>query len=356
MSIDEVAPVSAVSPPGHYPFGVEGRVAQWDGHAWTGDSAGDAAVGSTPKWHHTFFPFLVHQWFWWMVVGSILALVPGYVAAVTGHIWIGVFTLPGFAIFMIGSVLLVDRHMHFTQLSQRRLIIIWGIISGIFAAAVGTGIESYLEPKFGIPLAIDLWCAGPVEETLKLAIPFVLLVFGSAKFKDPRAGLLLVLISGAVFGTLEAWLYMFAAGGYTPLLMSGARPTTELLHPFLTGLAAALIWLAAWRAGRAFTLAGLVGWVVAMAGHSFHDGIFSAREHGTTDHISAVPSLAQAILLTVVTIGISLIWIVIIFLVMRHAARELTPPNAISINSPHWRPQLKQWGRTKAAKQQARTA
>lgn len=124
--------------------------------------------------------------------------------------------------------------------------------------------------------------------------------------------------------------------------MGIVRTPAEMGHPLWTGIAAALIWLAAFRAGRLRTLAGLVGWCVAMALHSFHDGVFTlapGKDRGPVvmDEQLLVADAFWSSL-------ISLAFLVLGYLILRHLARELVPPGAVRTNRPHWRPQIKQWG------------
>ena len=113
-------------------------------------------------------------------------------------------------------------------------------------------------------------------------------------------------------------------------------------HPLWTGIAAALIWLAAYRAGRLLTLAGLVGWCMAMALHSLHDGLFTLVPRKDDGPVAMDGQIlaANATLTSIV----SLVFVALGYLILRHLARELVPPGAVRTNRPHWRPQIKQWG------------
>ena len=209
-------------------------------------------------------------------------------------------------------------------------------------------LEGSLEPKVFRYMLEILALAGPVEETSKLLVPVLLLAFGGALFRDPRAGLLLVLVTGAVFGIAEGSGYIAKMDANMALVQAIGRPLGELLHVYLTGFAAAVIWLAARRAGRVFTRAGIVAWVVVLALHSLHDVLPGLFKPGQTpdEYLASRPvSTIEALQLGVPTLILNLTVAVLLFLLQRHSARELTPPNAISSNAPHWRPQLKQWGR-----------
>jgi hypothetical protein len=194
-------------------------------------------------------------------------------------------------------------------------------------------------------LSIGLWFSGPVEETLKLLVPLALLIFGGVRFKDPRAGLLMVMISGAVFGATELLGYVEEAGGYGILSTVIGRSIGEWFHIYLTGFAAAVIWLAAWRARRAFTVPGLVAWAMAVAVHSLNDGSYvilhrTSRADLHPDYATwalAWPSFWHGMLLSSVTVAM-------LYLLCRYSARELVPPDAVAGNAPGWRPRIRRWG------------
>ncbi len=330
---------------GWYPFGTEGAAAKWDGHAWTGQKKSDPDVEAPPKWHHHPFAFLGHRWFWFMVVGNLLVVGAAFVVMGTKRAWPGWgLVVAAMVVFMAGVVYLLDRHEHFAQVEGRRVLMWWGLGSGLVAVSVASFLEGGLEPRLKLPVGFDLWFAGPIEETCKLAVPFLLLVFGGRMFKDPRAGFMMVMFSGIVFGAVEAAEYTADPQQWLPLTMALERPVGELLHPFLTAFAAAVIWLAAWRAGKAFTAVGVGAWVVAMAIHSIHDGALSGVVHGSQLTQQAIPNVGEALASGAVAFLFGLVWSVIIFLLLRHAARELVPPDAVGTNAPHWRPTLKQWG------------
>lgn len=333
---------------GTYPFGAPEVVATWDGHAWDGhaedDSEDHTDQAEVPTWQRRPLPFLSKRWFWLMVLGALLVFLPAWLASGTDSKPLAVTSVVGFAVFMSGSVLIVGQHVRFHQLAAARSLVGWGIAAGVVGFAIANVLESVVEPRV-TSFGVELWLAGPVEETAKLLVPVALLAFGGARFKDPRAGLLLGLISGAVFGVLEGVLYVAGnASGYGIAYYGLVRPTAELMHPWLTGFAAAVIWLAAWRAGRTVTAAGVIAWLAAIALHSLHDGIATIGTTASPAVLSfseLTPSLwAEAAALN----GYNILWAVILFLICRHAARELVPPDAIADNPPHWRPQLKQWG------------
>lgn len=327
-----------------YPYGPENATAGWDGHAWDGMPVEAPGTPAVPVPKHGFLPFLRHRWFWFMVIGQVLVLVPAYLASASDSRPIAVLSIVGFAVFMSGSVLILVPHLRLDALFDFRRLLVWGVVAGTVAVVIAHTVEQYLLPKV-VSFKGELWLSGPVEETSKLLVPVLLLAFGSAVFKDPRAGLLLTVVSGATFGVLEGVLYTAWLGAdWGKFFMGIMRPISELGHPFWTGFAGALIWLGAWRRQRLLTAVGLVGYLVAMAQHSIHDGISTfgkGAANNTADYASLTSGLvSEGIVLAV----LSLAWAVIGYLILRHAARELVPPQAIPGNTRHWRPQIKGWG------------
>lgn len=339
---------------GWYPTGKSGALAQWNGQAWTGETRQDDAVAEMGKWHHRPLAFLGHRWFWFMVIGNALIVAVAVATRSTDLPLVKwVLVIAAMAVFMSGVVYLLDRHQRFGQLTGLHTLVVWGIVSGAVASALAVLLENRLEPWLKVPVQGDLWLAGPIEETAKLAVPVLLLAFGGKVFKDPRAGLFLVMMSGIVFGAFEAALYTTQGKEWTPLEMAIGRPVTELLHPFLTATAAAVIWLAASRSGRTITVAGLVAWVGAMAVHSVHDGLSSFAVHGDHLTLPTATSARDAVAAGLGALVVGLVWTVIVYLMLRHTSRELVPPDAVPDNAPHWRPAIKGWGLRKEGESDA---
>ncbi len=341
VPIDSEGPM----PAGVYPFGPPDKVSSWDSHAWDGKITDQTGEPGIPKLGHKFLPFLGHTWFWLVVTGTVLSLIPAYFASTMNSAAISWLCLPGFVIFMLGTIGLVTRHLRYKQITDLRVILVCGLAAGVVAFLIAFTIESYLEPLV-VTLSTELWLAGVVEESAKLLVPVLLLAFGAARFKDPRAGVLMALISGAFFGAAEAVLYTTFQGNvdYGFLTMAMGRPVGEMLHPLLTSMAAAVIWIAAWRAKKTITAAGILAWVVAMAVHSFHDGLATLGSKPPVQTGQHQQELAGAIIAGTGLLAYGLLWTVIIYLMARHTIRELVPPDAIAANSKHWRPRIKAWG------------
>jgi hypothetical protein len=279
-----------------------------------------------------------------MVIGQVLCILPAILSGTTGNAWWSCISVVGYLAFMGGSVLLLSRFLRLDRLEGRRSLTWIGIASGVVAFGTAVALEILSQWKLG--LSTTLWLAGPIEESGKLLVPFLLLLFGGPRFKIPRVGLYLVLISGATVGVIEGVEYQVRPDyAWAHLEMALVRPSAELLHVFVTGFAAAVIWLAAWRRKRAFTKAGTVAFLIAVGIHSFHDGI------ATFSHInpkSTLSSLAQTLHDAIekgLSGGVFALGIAaLLYLLARHAIRELTAPGDIAACPPPWRPQIKLWG------------
>jgi hypothetical protein len=155
--------------------------------------------------------------------------------------------------------------------------------------------------------------AGPAEETGKLIVPVILWL--KVRHRLPLEGYLLVLISACTFGVLEGFEYAF-----NPEHFQTARPLAEIMHPLFTGFVAAVAWRAAWGRPSLFTGAAIGAWVVAMIAHSGND--LAVLDPSDPKIFGAVTPVV----------------IVVMFLLQKHAARQLVPPDRVGAVSPHWRP------------------
>ena len=158
--------------PGWFPYGRDKMVAEWDGEAWTGATKVDETVEPSSA-RRTFLPFLRRPWFFWMVGGQIGTVLSGLLCVATHQLAWALTSAAGYTAFMIGALMLVDRHFHFGQLPNFRQVVGIGIASGFLASgAAGFG---ELAAQHYVSFAWLLWTAGPFEETAKLAVPFILL-------------------------------------------------------------------------------------------------------------------------------------------------------------------------------------
>jgi hypothetical protein len=329
--------------PGWYCYRPVPALAEWDGTAWTGSTHGATAapeLDGPPR----PFAFLRQSWVWWIIAGQALVIPPAVASGVTGDAIWSWLSAPGYLAFLIGTVQVMVRYLPVGRLPRLRGLTTIGVVGGTIGFALAYGLETWIEHRYGI--ATTLWSTGPIEEGAKLLVPFALLVFGSSRFADPLAGLYLVLVSGGTTGALEGiewesrthhvWLH---------LQLALVRPAAEIPHVFVTGFAGAVIWLAAWRRGRAVTLAGTVAFLIAVGLHSLHDGfitLFGVSPQPTPASIAqtAGQAVAKGLAGGFSALGIG----IAAFVLGRHGARELSPPGSVAAAPPPWRPQIKTWG------------
>jgi len=238
--------------------------------AWTGTTHAAVAGPVLPGPPHGF-AFVRQRWFRWVVLGQALTVLPAILSGTTGGAWWSWISVLGYLAFMAGSVMVVTRYLELDRIAGRRALTWIGIGSGVVAFGVGFGLETLVDHVAG--WSTTLWLTGPIEEGGKLLVPLLLLAFGAPVFKIPWVGLYLVLVSGATVGVLEGAEYEARPEfAWAHLQMAMVRPSAELLHVFVTGFAAAVIWLAAWRRRRTVTGAGIVAFLIAAGIHSLHDG------------------------------------------------------------------------------------
>ena len=333
-------PVRGSDLPGWYPYGPAGLVASWDGEAWTGVVRGDDEVPELPH-QRRFLPFVRHLWFWLALAGVAVVFAADSIADSTGASDIGWASVLGYALAMAAAVLIFTRHWGVQLRRLPESVMLWGLASGL----VAIGLTLLAEIAVGTAVAPHPWLnglsAGLIEEVAKLALPVALLAFGRGRFSVPRIGVVLAAVSGAVFGFAEGVEYQFSQ---SELVLSSHRGLVEFLHPFLSVLAASVIWLAASRRGRTCTVAGLIGMFVAAAIHGLNDArAFSSQPGGQTTPVSAIDE-------AVIVSAIFLLVLAGLFLIVRVAARELVPPSRVPSSSRGWRPRMHQWGVPKVSR------
>ncbi len=96
------------------------------------------------------------------------------------------------------------------------------------------------------------------------------------------------------------------------------------MHPLLTGFVAAVAWQAAWHRETIISKSAIGAWVLAMAAHSTNDVLVLSK-----DLDGSIAKLTSFI--TIVTV-------IVMYLLQRHSARQLTPPDLVAPNPPRWRP------------------
>ena len=334
---------AGTDPAGWYCYSSRPRLAEWDGVAWTG-TAHAAVAGPVLAGAPGALAFVRLPWFRWMALGQALVILPAVLSGASGNAWWSWISVVGYLAVMAGGVMVVSRFLDLDRVEGRRSLTWIGIGSGTVAFGLGFGLEVLVDHVAG--WATTLWLTGPIEEGGKLLVPFLLLVVGAPRFRLPRVGLYLVLVSGATVGVLEGVEYEARPEfAWAHLQMALVRPSAELLHVFVAGFAAAVIWLAAWRRGRAVTGAGIVAFLIAAGIHSFHDGIitfFHVRPHSFD--ASLAQTLREAIDRGLSGLAPALVLATLLYLLARHGARELTAPADVAACPPSWRPQIKPWG------------
>lgn len=322
---------------GLYGDGTVGQRRGWDGHSWTREVSADSSVvrPETPG----RLGFLSHRWFWVCVIGYVAGLALGVAADRTEVLWLAPLAGVGVLAVLMGFCLIAWLRLRLTEAIPARQVVMWGVVSGVVAYGIAWLVEGRLSGSLESALT------GPIEETAKLLVPVMLYFALPKRFRDPRAGFALVLISASVVGLLEGLQYLWPqsvenittyTGGGRPdtqsvswsrdfqvLSMAAQRPVAELMHPILTGFVAAVAWFFAWHKGhRLFTWWAIGAWALAAALHSLNDAIPS--------------SWPGALVLTC--------WLVILigsyYLLYRRSARQLVPPTAVPDNPPGWRPHL----------------
>jgi len=298
---------------------------EWDGQVWT-DQVRAAPEGTTlPKYKRHLFHFLRNPgWKLFLIFVISLGIASALWATDRHAHWVHgiqipmpLFSLISTVAVMTALVLFLSRRVGFDRIpaETRRSILIWGIASGVVGLAFALVVEYGVPAIFGDGPKDGNWAAiaGPAEETGKVILPVILWVTG--RFRLPREGYLLVIVSACVFGVAESCEYAFNPDHWIP-----SRGFLEVMHPLLTGFIAAVAWQVAWRRDSIFTGAAFGAWAIAMFMHSLNDFIVLDGPD-----IKALGS-------------ISMITVLVMYLLQKHSARQLVPPDLVGRVSKHWRP------------------
>jgi hypothetical protein len=122
-----------------------------------------------------------------MLAGQVLVIPPALASGYTDRgLWSWLSAI-GYVAFMVGALQVMVRYLPTGRLAGLRGLTLIGVASGLVGFGIGFGLESIVDHSFGI--TTTLWSTGPIEEGGKLLIPFLLLAFGSERFKDPLVGL-----------------------------------------------------------------------------------------------------------------------------------------------------------------------
>ena len=319
--------------PGLYPTGVAGWSREWDGHAWSETIVSDPQTAALGRWHRRPLAVLVHgrflMWFSCWLVALALAVVFLRTGSIFFAVLGGVIGVSG----ALGALLwMMLRRLHLRQAISCSALNVWGVGSGVVALLIALAVEGGLATLIHRETPIQaLGIAGPVEETAKILVPVILYMVG--RYRDPRAGIALALVSGAVFGLGEEVTYLLRQADLASLLSGSEihladvgnmlfRPFVELFHVVLTGFIAAVAWRAGWVRAK-FWPALLGAWLLAAALHSGYDVI-----DGFSRQVPFILVISVAMIL------------ITYFVVFRGSARQLSPPAALAANPPAWRPTL----------------
>jgi len=302
----------------------------WDGEVWTDQVRPASDGGVLPAYQrHFFFLFRGGNWkfllaFVVLVIGAFALWETDKDADWVSGIQILLVPLSGLATAVALYAIvwrLIGRRVGFDRITadQHRSIAKWGIFSGVLGFALAFGIEIFLPKLLGGDPKDSGWSvlAGPAEETGKLLVPVILWIKG--RFRLPREGYFLVLVSASFFGLMEGTEYAL-----NPDNWQISRPFFENMHPLITGFVAAVAWQAAWHRDTIFTKAAIGAWVLAMTAHSTNDVIVLSKDLNT----SAEKLLSSITLITVIGM----------YLLQKHSARQMVPPDNVPLVSKRWRP------------------
>ena len=214
----------------------------------------------------------------------------------------------------LGLLLLFTRRLGFAQLPDRGGIVAWGIGGGAASAVIAVLIIFFVSGQWRAPLlsspGAPHWLVAVLQGGWKMIIPLSLWGFG--KFRVPRAGFLLVLVTAMTFATVEA-----GVDGWVTAEISHQRGGLAFFVVLLSALAAAVPWRAAWRRRTIVTWAAIGAFAVATALHWGAEVLISNN-------------LAPVALLLAVA-G---------YFAVKVVARQLVPPDLVARVSPGWRPAI----------------
>ena len=117
-----------------------------------------------------------------------------------------------------------------------------------------------------------------------------------------------------------------------------------MLHPYLITFAAVVIWLAAWRPGRAFPWPGLVAWLLPVMVNTLiaigSSGRWGQAAHRRGAGMESDQGWTVAIRSTVFMLVVGIVTTTLLYLALRIAARELVLSDASTAIPPGCRPRI----------------
>lgn len=209
---------------------------EWDGDVWT-DAVRPASTDvSIAPWHREPLRFLrTPGWVLLVVIvvgaGAAFAFVrvDDTRKWAEGAQWLAVpFAFAATVAVMLALLLFLDRRLRFGQVVHRWApIVAWGVVSGLVAFAIALGLEEAIPRAFDSSLDKArgwYFIAGPVEEFAKVLVPVALWFAG--RYRLPRQGLALVLLSAMTFGVLEGSEYAARSSRWSTQHVRWCRRTT----------------------------------------------------------------------------------------------------------------------------------
>jgi RsiW-degrading membrane proteinase PrsW (M82 family) len=295
----------------------------WDGDAWTDRTEPiDGAPAPPPAWTRHHMAFVHHRWLHLVLVSLLIGVVGAALYAATDNVTTLVTTVAiASALVALGFGIHLDGRLRMHQVVGPNDILFAFVVGGLVGQAIAQA--ERLLPKH------DTWsilAVGPIEEIAKLAVPVAMFAWGARRFRNPRAGLALVLASAAAFGVVETAIYAYRGtidhqGEAVLFGIAVFKPFIDpVIHMTITGLFAAVAWRA-WhlRGGFSLTAPVLGTLLLTMA---MHDAI---------DLADPVAKGFGALLITPVLL-------VAYYLLFKHFARRDVPPDALDDVPPGWRP------------------
>lgn len=124
---------ATVPAPGWYPYGRAGRLAEWDGQAWTGQQKPDESVTAAPWRLRRPWALFARMWWWLLVAGVVLTAVAGIMGSSGAGWWWIALLVVGLLLSLSGIVILFLPLLRFTELRGLPVILGAGLLSGLVA-------------------------------------------------------------------------------------------------------------------------------------------------------------------------------------------------------------------------------
>lgn len=295
----------------------------WDGEAWTDRTEPSGGPPSpSPQWTRHHMAFVHHRWFHLVLVAFVISVTGAalYAAIENTGTLVSIVAIASALVALAYGVQL-DTRLRMHQVVRPNDLLFVFVVGGLVGQAIAQ--TERLLPKG------DVWsilAVGPIEEIAKLAVPVAMFAWGARRFRNPRAGLALVLASAAAFGIVETAIYAYrgAADHQGEAVLFGIaifKPFIDpVIHMTITGVFAAVAWRT-WHLRGRFSLSGTVLGTLVLT-MAMHDLLDLANNSG-----KALGGLVLAPAL-----------LVLYYLLFKHLARREVPPDALDAVPPGWRP------------------